>query len=315
MTATVARVERRGVVRREDELEATRASWDRATATHNAHKGDQVGRLLRGEELLFPEELELLGDLRGRSVVHLQCNSGQDTVCLARRGARVHGVDFSGVAIDFARELAARCGAGATFEQAEVLRWLRETPRRFDVAFASYGVTGWHPDVDAWMAGVSRMLQPGGQLVYVEFHPLIWSFGKDLGFSGDDYFSKGPYVEPVGDYVAESGSALSAPGAEVVPNDLPAYGYQHTLGEVVTAVARAGMELELLREHPHSNGYKAHPSLVLEGARRWVWPPGRARVPLMFSLSARVTRERGDLAQSTKTSAGPSGGTERLEEI
>lgn len=273
---------------RDAQLRSTRDSWDRATASHNAHKGDQAARLRAGEELLYSEELELLGPLEGRTVAHVQCNSGQDSLCLARRGAVVHGVDFSPVAIAFARQLSTDSGLPATFEEAEAIGWMESTERRFQRVFASYGVIGWHRDAAAWMRGVERILEPGGRLVYVEFHPLIWSFGQDLGFTGDDYFTDAPFVEPVNDYVAESGAGLGAIDAgEAAINTVPAYGFQHPLGDIVTAVARSGLELEVLTEYPHSNGFRAHPSLELSADRRWRWPAGKARVPLMFGLSAR----------------------------
>jgi SAM-dependent methyltransferase len=272
---------------RTQQLSHTRESWDRATALHNQHKDDQVAFLRGGGDTLFSEELELLGDLAGKTVLHMQCNSGQDSLCLARRGAVVHGVDFSPVAVEFARGLSRDTGLTATFEEAEALTWMSSTPRTFERVFASYGVLTWHPDVDAWMRGAARVLAPGGRLVCMEFHPLIWSFGKDLGFTGDDYFQRGPFVEPVNDYVGESGAALGASGAlPVQGNDAPAYGYQHGLGEIVTAVARAGLQLESLHEYPHSNGFRAHARLEPGADRRWRWPAGLARAPLMFGLAA-----------------------------
>lgn len=275
---------------RDEELRSTRESWDRATRAHNSHKGDQAQQLRDGLELLFPEELELLGPLGGKRLVHLQCNAGQDSLCLARRGALVHGVDFSPVAVACAEQLAQGSGIAATFEEAEILEWTARTERRFELAFASYGVTGWHPDVDAWMRGAARVLEPGGALVYVEFHPLIWSFGKGLDLTGDDYFAKTPFVEPVNDYVAESGPGLGSQTGEPIANDVPAYGFQHGLGEVITAVARSGLQLEVVREYPFSNGFRPSTALVLEEGRRWTWPPGKARVPMMYGLRAHKPR-------------------------
>ena len=127
----------------------TRRSWNLATRNHNAHKGDQAAWLARGGDTLFDEELGLLAPLDGRRLVHLQCNAGQDTLCLARRGADTVGVDFSDEAIDFARRLSADSGIPATFEQAEVVAWMHSTERRFDLAFTSYGTTGWLPDLGA----------------------------------------------------------------------------------------------------------------------------------------------------------------------
>lgn len=196
-----------------DESDSTRRSWDAATHNHNAHKGDQAGFLRAGGDTLFEEELSLLGDLSGRRLVHLQCNSGQDTLCLARRGARATGVDFSTVAIEFARELAAGSGIAADLVQAELLAWMDETPARFDVAFSSYGAVSWMPDLDRWARGVARVLAPGGRFVYVEFHPQIWCLGKDFNLTGDDYFQRGPFIVC---FISTASGLLSSPCAQII---------------------------------------------------------------------------------------------------
>jgi SAM-dependent methyltransferase len=266
----------------------TRRSWDVATRNHNAHKGDQAAALRAGHELLFPEELELLGELEGRSLVHLQCNAGQDSLCLARRGARVTGVDFSDEAIRFARQLSLDSAIPAEFERAELVEWMRTTGRRFELAFSSYGAVGWLPDLSAWAQGIQRIVEPNGRFVYVEFHPVCWSIAEDLRVTGDDYFAEAPFREPVRDYVAASGPQLGASeSAAPGHNDVPATSYQYGLGQIVDALLRAGMILETLREYPHANGCKTHGALIPADGRRWVWPEGVARTPLMFALSAR----------------------------
>jgi SAM-dependent methyltransferase len=267
--------------------ESTRQSWNQATRNHNSHKGDQAAFLRSGGEILFPEELELLGNLQGKSLVHLQCNSGQDTLCVARRGAVTTGVDLSDEAIGFARALSEHSGIAATFVEAEINDWMQTTEQRFDLAFASYGVVGWHEDVAAWMHGAARVLKPGGALIYQEFHPLIWSYGAKLDLSGDDYFHSGPFTEPVGDYVAESAHGLGAQSGDAQPNAIPAYSYQHTLAQIVQATVDAGLRLEVVREYPYSNGFRPSPALVAGEGRRWLWPPGRPQLPLMFGLRAR----------------------------
>ncbi|MCK6545593.1 class I SAM-dependent methyltransferase [Myxococcota bacterium] len=276
-----------------------RASWDFATRAHNAHKGDQARFLRDGGDTLFPEELELLGDVRGRALVHLQCNAGQDTLCLARRGADVVGVDLSTEAITFARGLSRDSGITAEFEESEIHRWMEATPRRFDVAFASYGVFGWHRALDRWFRGVSRILVPGGRFVSVEIHPLAWSIDAELKIAKDDYFTDAPFREPVSDYVAESGAGLLH-GADVpLPSKAPyenphvASSYQHTTAALLQAVIDAGLVLRRIVEWPHVNGCKVSPALVADG-RRWVWPAGAARVPLMLGFVAErpLARER-----------------------
>ncbi|MBC8073016.1 MAG: class I SAM-dependent methyltransferase [Deltaproteobacteria bacterium] len=272
-----------------DDDDPVRRSWNVATRNHNAHKGDQAARLAAGEELLFEEELALLGDLEGRTLVHLQCNSGQDSLCLARLGARVTGVDLSDEAIAFAQGLSERSGIPATFVRSELVAWMEQTEQRFELAFASYGAVGWLPDISAWARGVARILVPGGRLVYVEFHPLVWSFGDDQRLCRDDYFQREPFIEPVGDYVADSGDALGAIGSQPRGhNDIDAPSWQWTFADVLDALAQAGLVIERVQEYPWSNGCRVNPGLVrLEGTRRWVWPEGVARVPLMFGIRAR----------------------------
>ena len=271
------------------DLDLLRQSWNAATRNHNAHKGDQISFFQSGGDVLFPEELELLGDLKGKKLVHLQCNAGQDTLCLARRGAEVVGVDLSDEAIRFARALAEGTKIPARFEEAEVVGWLERTEERFDLAFSSYGATPWLPDLDAWARGVRRVLRPGGRLVYVEFHPAVWSFGADLRLTGDDYFAREPFVDPVGDYVATSGDGLGAVTlGPTVPNEVPAKSWQRGLGEILQSLIGAGLVLETVREYPHSNGCKVIGGLVRGEGRRWLWPEGTARLPLMFGVSARA---------------------------
>jgi SAM-dependent methyltransferase len=220
--------------------------------------------------------------------VHLQCNAGQDSLCLARRGANVLGVDFADEAIEFARKLALDTGIPADFERAELVEWMQTTTRRFELAFTSYGTVGWLPDLRAWASGVARILRPGGRLVYVEFHPVRWSIGADLRLTGDDYFSELPFHEPVRDYVADSEQYLGGVANPTpLENDITATSYQYGLGQVVDALLETGFSLETLREYPYANGCKTHEALVPAPERRWVWPEGVARTPLMFGLSAR----------------------------
>jgi SAM-dependent methyltransferase len=269
------------------DYDATRRSWNQATRNHNAHKGDQAAALRAGKDPLFPEELELLGELAGRSLLHMQCNAGQDSLGLARRGALVTGVDLADEAVEFARTLARDSGIPASFECEELTSFLRRTEHRFELAFSSYGAAGWLPDLDAWAAGIARVLVPGGRFVYIEFHPIRWSIGDDLRLSGDDYFAQTPFHAPVSDYVALSASSLGGTeGAAPGDNAIPATSYQYGLAQIVEALLRAGLTLETLREYPYANGCRTHQALVSAPGRRWVWPEGTARTPLMFGLSA-----------------------------
>lgn len=281
---------------RERLTEETRESWNHATRAHNSHKRDQAAFFRDGGSTLFPEELELLGDVRGKALLHLQCNAGQDTLSLARLGARVTGVDLSDEAIAFATSLARAADLEATFVRADVYDWLEEAarlPARFDLAFASYGALPWLSDLDAWVRGVAAILSPGGRLVLVEFHPIVWSIDASFRLVGDDYFAEGrPFSEPVKDYVGAAGPLLAPSGFEAgsseSENPHVAHAFQWTLGDVVTSVARAGLSIDVVREYPHANGCRLIEGLVETEGRRLVPPPGIARIPLMFGIAARL---------------------------
>ena len=119
--------------------EQNRLSWNEATRAHNSHKADQAKFFREGGQKLGKPEIDLLGDLRGKSVLHLQCNAGQDTLSIKQLGAaKVAGVDISDEAIDFARKLSADSGVDATFHRADVYDWLEQAAQRderFDIVY------------------------------------------------------------------------------------------------------------------------------------------------------------------------------------
>jgi SAM-dependent methyltransferase len=271
-----------------------RRSWNHATRAHNAHKGDQAAFLRGGGSTLFPEELELLGDVRGKRVVHLQCNSGQDSLSIAARGAHVLGVDISDEAIEFARTLATGSGIAGRFERADIYDWLASTTEQFDIAFASYGALCWLSDVPAWARGVARILAPRGRLVVVEFHPILGLFDDDgrigAGAGQGGGGARIDWAQGIGDYVAASEGALPAgehiATSEPYANPEACHEWEWSVADVVDAVARAGLRVERVREWPYSNGCKFFPNMVAMEGSRWKLAEGAPKVPLMYGLVA-----------------------------
>lgn len=275
-----------------EQLEATRRSWNAATRLHNAHKVEQAAFLRGGGSTLFPDELALLGEPSGLELLHLCCNSGQDSLSLAALGARVTGLDLSDEAITFATQLSVEAGLSARFIRAEAVQWLETASQRFDAVFFSYGVLGWFDDLTRLLAGCARVLRPGGRLVGLEIHPLVWSLGEGGGWR-DPYFAPGhAFVEPVSDYVASAGGALSPSGhleTTDTPNEVASFSWQHTVADIVTAVAFAGLHVERLVEYPYANGFRPNEWFTQRGAsgvdaRRFV-PP--VSLPLMLGLCAK----------------------------
>ncbi len=275
--------------------QANRDSWNRATVAHNSHKRDQAGFLRGGGSTLFPEEVEVLGDVGGRRLVHLQCNSGQDTLSIARQGAVATGVDISDEAIEFASRLSVESGIRATFHRADVYDWFdtaRARGDRFDIVFCSYGAICWLSDLDRWAAGVNAVLATGGRLVMVDFHPVSMMFNERFELTYP-YLGEGKpqhWEDGVGDYVALSGPALTPSGFEAgvadFRNPKPAYEFQWHMGAILNALLRTGLRIELLREYPYSNGARLFDNMREEAGRRMFPPTGAPAVPLMFGLVA-----------------------------
>ena len=148
-----------------------------------------------GGSTLFPEELELVGELSGRSLVHLCCNAGQDTLSLARLGARATGIDISDEAIAFAKQLASESGIRAEFERADIYDWLPRAARdrrRFDRVFMTYGVLGWMSILDLLFRGIAGVLEHGGRVVSLEFHPAAMVFDEKLKLKYPYFGHAGP---------------------------------------------------------------------------------------------------------------------------
>ena len=282
--------------------EENRLSWNAATVAHNSHKGDQAAFFRRGGSNLCREELDLLGDPRGMSIAHLQCNCGQNTLSLANLGARaVTGVDISDTAIDFARQLAADAGiTTAHFVRSDVYDWLHDAAhdanRRFDIAFSSYGALCWLSDLRTWARGVAGILKPGGKLVLVDFHPASEMFDEDLERKYP-YFAEGriqTWPDGVGDYVGETAGPSPygqfLPGVQNFENPHRCHEFRWTIGEIVTAILDAGLALTALREFPYANGFAPFKGMRHLGGDRWALPPDQPSIPLMYAIAARKPR-------------------------
>ena len=272
-----------------------RASWNAATVAHNSHRGDQARFFREGGSTLHLEEIDLLGEVSGRTLVHLLCNAGQDTLSIAAHlGAHVHGVDISDEAIAFAQQLSRDAHIPATFERADVYDWLAQASsqhRQFDLVFSSYGVLHWLSDLTRWAQGVSAVLKPGGRLVLVDFHPLERIFDRDLQVVAS-YFPReriDTLAEGVIDYLTRSPGKVTPfayePGVEHFENPHPAHLFRWTLGEILTAIGQAGLRLKRLQEYPHSIAMRFRPMREIPGYRTMPLE-GMPLVPLLYGLQA-----------------------------
>ena len=156
-------------------LESNRALWDEWTSIHVRSEFYDVESFKRGGIRLRPYELEEIGDVAGKDVLHLQCHFGLDTLSFARLGARVTGADFSAPAIAQARALAEELGLDARFVQSNLYDLPSTLQGDFDVVYTSRGVIGWLPDLDRWAEVAAHFVRPGGIFYITEGHPVMWA--------------------------------------------------------------------------------------------------------------------------------------------
>jgi len=276
--------------------EQNRRSWNNATKAHNSHKVDQAKFLREGGNKLFPEEIELLGDVRGKTVLHLQCNSGQDTLSIKQLGAaKVTGVDISDEAIEFAHRLSAESGLDGEFIRSDVYDWLeqaRKREERWDIVYCSYGAAIWLSDLTPWALGIASVLKPGGRFVTVEFHPIEMMFEEDLSHRYP-YSTHGrpmTWQEGIGDYVALSGPSLTpsgwVDGVQDFQNPEVAHEFHWGTAEIITALLEAGLALEHFREYDYAT-FKMYDAMVELPGRKWGLPDTVPSFPQMYSIAAR----------------------------
>jgi SAM-dependent methyltransferase len=260
--------------------ELNRAMWNEKTPSHLISPLYDVAGFKAGRLSLRPHEVADLGDVAGKDLIHLQCHIGLDTLSWARLGARVLGLDFSEASVRAATALARDIRVDARFVASDVY----DAPaavgfRTFDIVYTGVGALCWLPDMERWARVVRDLLRPGGQLYLFEFHPVTWVFDgdrRDVIEIRDDYFT------PPDGY---RGGAATYADASIPENALTVQ-WNHSLGEVVTALSAAGLRIESLRELDRDVLCRWD---VMEPTADGMYrlPANRASLPLMYVLRAR----------------------------
>ncbi len=259
----------------ENYLEVNRESWNNCTPVHLSSDFYGVEEFIAGKTSLNPIELELLGDITGKKILHLQCHFGQDSISLARLGAEVTGVDFSDAAIHAARELAGKCNVKCRFVESDVYALPGHLEDEFDMIFTSYGVIGWLPDLHKWAGVIKHFLKPGGKLLLVEFHPVMWIFDEHFDRVTYNYFNAGPILE-------ESSGTYTDRDA---PIHYRTISWNHSLSEIFRVLEGNGMRLKYFQEYDYSP-YNCFKDLIERRPREFVLEKYPGMLPMVFSLVA-----------------------------
>ena len=225
-----------------DYLTINKQTWNNKTDVHiNSEFYDMKG-FLNGDLTLKPIELELLGDISNKKILHLQCHFGQDTISFSRLGAKATGVDLSDKAIERAQEFNTQLGLDATFICCDVYDLPNYLDEKFDIVFTSYGTIGWLPDLDKWAKVISRFLNPNGKFIMVDFHPVVWMYDNDFKEVFYNYFN----VEPI--YETETGTYADKKAA--IENET--ISWNHPISEILNALITNGLEINCFNEYDYS---------------------------------------------------------------
>lgn len=264
------------------------ARWNEVVAIHAASPFYRVREFLAGEDILLPIEAREIGDLRGKSLVHLQCHFGLDTLCLARRGAHVTGLDFAPNAIAAARDLAVKAGIDARFVEGNLYDAPALIADRFDRAYVTWGAINWLPDIKGWAKVVAAMLKPGGEIYLLEGHPFAFALDQIDRDKQQDAVAP---LQPTYDYFQgpspltfESDTTYTGEGIKVT--NTRTHEFVHGIGAILGALIDAGLTLTYFAEHD-SLAWAMWPKLVEGSDRMYRMPAGEPSLPLSFSVKAR----------------------------
>jgi SAM-dependent methyltransferase len=234
--------------------QANKKGWDGLAGTH--YRNYDIDRLIAGTPLLNELIRKEVGDVNGKSLAHLLCHIGSDTLSWSLLGARVTGFDISSESLIYARELAQRMGIEAEFIEADIMEVKDKVDSKFDIVCSSTGVLCWLPDIQRYAQTVRQLLRDDGFFYIFDGHPfrnvLLDESGEQAGTNTiqGNYFRKEVWqYDNMGDY--------TDPELKIPVNS---YEWNWTIGEVVTAFCDVGMRIVFLHEFPqfYYSGYTPH---------------------------------------------------------
>ena len=262
---------------KENYKKINKEAWNTRVGLHLPSEFYKMDQFLDGATSLKEIELDLLGDVSGKKILHLQCHFGQDSLSLARMGAKVTGVDISDEAINQAKQLNEKLELDAKFVCCDIYDLpdhLNE--EKFDIVFTSYGTIIWLPDLDKWAAVVSHFLQPKGRFVFVDFHPIVEMCNTDFSEVQYGYFNEQAFEE------VDTGSYAS--GVKV---ELKSVTWNHPLSEVFTALIGKGLTIKKFQEFNYSP-YNCFNDMQEVTPGRYQFKKVIGKIPMVYALECGI---------------------------
>ncbi len=251
-----------------------KALWNAKVPIHLDAELYNMEAFMAGESSLDKATLKHLGDVSGKKVLHLQCHFGQDTLSLARMGAKATGLDISDVAVDKARELNDTLGLDARFVCCNIFDAKDHIDEKFDIVFASFGTIIWLPELDAWADIVQHFLKPGGRFVFLDFHPVMDMLNWDTCAFEYHYFNKQePYMEITQGTYADANADIK----------MKEYFWNHSLMEVIQALQKANLKMETMKEYDYSP-YDIFGEMIKRSDREYTMKRMPVAFPYFYAL-------------------------------
>ncbi len=225
-------------------FETNRKAWDLRVDVHKTSEMYNIDTFKKGRNSLTEIELNALSDdVNGKTLLHLQCHFGQDTLSFARMGAKATGIDMSPNGIALARELNEELGLDATFVESNIMDLRDKLEGQFDIVFTSFGVTSWLPDLEEWASIIDHFLKPGGIFFIAEFHPTLYMFDFASQKIEFNYFDSGKAIseEVTGTYTDRNANI-----------SFKEYFWTHSLHETMNPLVQRGLIVKEFIEYPYS---------------------------------------------------------------
>ncbi len=254
-------------------FEINRDTWNKKVAIHAKSDFYNLDNFKKGKSSLNEYELKALGDVSNKSLLHLQCHFGQDTLSWSRLGAKCTGIDLSDEGIKLAKQLNDELKLDANFLCCNVLDISKLISNQFDIVFTSYGTIGWLPDLKPWAQMISERLKNGGVFYMVEFHPIVWMFDyttKPLNLAYGYHQKEAIYEEYEGTYADGNSKMISRD-----------YVWNHSIGEIINSLINAGLTIDYLNEYDASP-YNIFPELEVNA--EGLYELSNKLYPLLFEL-------------------------------
>jgi SAM-dependent methyltransferase len=256
-------------------LEINKKTWNEKTEIHVNSDFYANQDFLDGKSSLNTIELDLLGDISGKSILHLQCHFGQDTLSFSRMGAKATGVDLSDNAIAKAREFNTQLNFDAKFICCDLYDLPNHLNEKFDIVFTSYGTIGWLPDLNKWANVIQHFLKPNGQFIMADFHPVVWMFDNDFKVVFYNYFNIEAIIEEeTGTYANKEASI-----------ETKTITWNHPTSEVLNALIKSGLEINSFNEYNYSPYNCFNETEEFEKGKYRI-KHFKNKIPMVFSLSA-----------------------------